>query len=137
MSTKTINIFIDKYTQCITPNIIIATNLLSLVLFFLSTCLLVTIKNYIIIAVLLGLLIAQLVAMSLLNRKKDITIYNFVGQPAKVSWGISYTTYRPLFEITVGQNNNAANSVVNNYGGGNMRCSVPGRLFAQCCALWR
>ena len=32
---------------------------------------------------------------------------------------------------------NAANSVVNNYGGGNMRCSVPGRLFAQCCALWR
>ena len=63
--------------------------------------------------------------------------YNFVGQPAKVSWGISYTTYRPLFEITVGQNNNAANSVVNNYGGGNMRCSVPGRLFAQCCALWR
>ena len=63
--------------------------------------------------------------------------YIFVGQPAKVSWGISYTTYRPLFEITVGQNNNAANSVVNNYGGGNMRCSVPGRLFAQCCALWR
>ena len=63
--------------------------------------------------------------------------YNYVGQPAKVSWGISYTTYRPLFEITVGQNNNAANSVVNNYGGGNMRCSVPGRLFAQCCALWR
>lgn len=32
---------------------------------------------------------------------------------------------------------NAANSVVNDYGGGNMRCSVPGRLFAQCCALWR
>lgn len=75
MSTKTINIFIDKYTQRITPSIIIATNLLSLVLFFLSTCLLVTIKNYIIIAVLLGLLIAQLVAFSLLNRKKDITIY--------------------------------------------------------------
>ena len=61
--------------------------------------------------------------------------YNFVGQPAKVSWGISYTTYQPLFEITVGQNNNVANSAtnVNNCGGGYMRCPARGRLFAQCC----
>lgn len=78
MEREMIDALIDKYTQMMSIKQIRNTRKLTVFFFFLNTCLLLTIKCYIFTAVLFGLLIAEIVYLSLML-KRNMTIYRGVG----------------------------------------------------------
>lgn len=79
MEREMINKLIDKFTQRITIKLIRTVRKLSIFLFVLSACLLLTLEAYVFTGVFFVILIAEFVYLTIILKKNILTIYSGVG----------------------------------------------------------
>ena len=74
-----INTIIDKFTQRITVKLTRTVRKVAIILFVLSACLLLTLKSYIFTGILFVLLVGECAYITVILKKKILTIYSAVG----------------------------------------------------------
>lgn len=70
-----INTLIDKFTQRITVKLTRTVRKVAIILFVLSACLLLTLKSYIFTGILFVLLVGECAYITVILKKKILTIY--------------------------------------------------------------
>lgn len=99
MEYEMVNNLIDKFTQRITSKLIRTVRKLSIFLFVLSACLLLTIKAYVFTGVFFVLLIVEFAYLTIILKKNILTIYSGVGASLVLCGNLSLWFNVSLYSI--------------------------------------